>query len=181
MGVHPESAAFYLVAGMTIGSALMVVIAKNMVRALFMFFVTLFSIGGLYLFSLADFVALTQVIVYVGGVLVLMLFAFMLSDKELLSRTASIMAKPMITPARIMGLLVAAGFFVVLILVFRSVSIPGISWTGRGPAISAIDDTVPMLGISMMTRYLLPFEAVSVFLLMALIGAVHLSRKEKAV
>lgn len=179
--MRPELAAFYLVAGMVLGSALLVVIAKNMVRAIFMFFVTLFAIAGLYIFSFADFVALTQVIVYAGGVLVLMLFAFMLSDKELLNKTTRVMAKPMITMNRMMALLVAAGFFVVLIMVVRSVPGPGVSWIRESSAISATDDTVPMLGISMMTRYLLPFEVVSVFLLMALIGAVHLSRKEKAV
>ena len=58
---------------------------KNLVRSIFMFFVTLFALAGLYVLALADFVAITQIVIYVGGILVLILFAFMLSGKETLN------------------------------------------------------------------------------------------------
>lgn len=79
-----ESILFYAFATLAIGSALLLVNLKNIARALFLFFIVLFAMAGLYLFALADFVAITQIMVYVGGVLILMLFAFMLSNKELL-------------------------------------------------------------------------------------------------
>ena len=65
-------------------SALYVAASKNLVRSIFMFFVTLFALAGLYVLALADFVAVTQIVIYVGGILVLILFAFMLSGKETL-------------------------------------------------------------------------------------------------
>jgi len=78
-------ALFYLMGFMTLASALFVAASKNLVRSVFMFFVTLLSLAGLYVLALADFIAITQVVIYVGGILVLMLFAFMLSGKEALA------------------------------------------------------------------------------------------------
>jgi NADH:ubiquinone oxidoreductase subunit 6 (subunit J) len=76
---------FYVMAFITLGSALFVAYSGSMVRSVFMFFITLFGLAGLYVFALADFVAITQIVIYVGGILVLILFAFMLSNKETLS------------------------------------------------------------------------------------------------
>ncbi|HQS05867.1 MAG TPA: NADH-quinone oxidoreductase subunit J, partial [Daejeonella sp.] len=80
-----EQIIFYFFAASVLISALFVVVMKNLVRSIFLFFVTLFSLAALYLFALADFIALAQVVIYAGGVLVLMLFAFMLSNRELLN------------------------------------------------------------------------------------------------
>src|SRR3954463_7562384 len=76
---------FYVMAFITIGSALYVAYSKHLVRSIFMFFITLFGLAGLYVLALADFVAVTQIVIYVGGILVLILFAFMLSGKEALA------------------------------------------------------------------------------------------------
>lgn len=76
---------FYVFAALAISSALLVVTLKSIARALFLFFIVLFAMAGLYLFAMADFVAITQIMVYVGGVLILMLFAFMLSNKTVLN------------------------------------------------------------------------------------------------
>jgi NADH:ubiquinone oxidoreductase subunit 6 (subunit J) len=76
---------FYLMSFIAIVSAIIVAAGKNLVRSVFMFFITLFAIAGLYILALADFVAITQIVIYVGGILVLILFAFMLSGKETLS------------------------------------------------------------------------------------------------
>jgi NADH:ubiquinone oxidoreductase subunit 6 (subunit J) len=72
---------FYVMSFIALGSALYVAITENLVRSVFMFFITLFALAGLYVLALADFVAITQVVIYVGGILVLILFAFMLSGK----------------------------------------------------------------------------------------------------
>lgn len=76
---------FYAFAIFTLSAALAVVSLRNTARALFLFFFVLFGMAGLFIFSLADFVAITQIMVYVGGVLILMIFAFMLSNQELLA------------------------------------------------------------------------------------------------
>jgi NADH:ubiquinone oxidoreductase subunit 6 (subunit J) len=77
---------FYAMAFITIGSALYVAYSKSLMRSVFMFFITLFGLAGLYVFAMADFVAITQIVIYVGGILVLILFAFMLSGRETLDR-----------------------------------------------------------------------------------------------
>src|SRR5215217_6542628 len=76
---------FYVMAFIAIASALYVASSKNLVRGIFMFFVTLLALAGLYVLAVADFVAVTQIVIYVGGILVLILFAFMLSGKETLN------------------------------------------------------------------------------------------------
>jgi NADH:ubiquinone oxidoreductase subunit 6 (subunit J) len=76
---------FYVMSFIALGSAVFVAATKNLVRSIFMFFITLFALAGLYVLALADFVAITQIVIYVGGILVLILFAFMLSGRETLS------------------------------------------------------------------------------------------------
>lgn len=171
---------FYLFGAIVLGSALLVVTLKNLVRSIFLFFVTLFAMAGLYVFALADFIAVTQVIIYVGGVLVLMLFAFMLSDKELLSNLQAV--KTGFKLHHFLGILVSLCLFFILINVVLPFDEQNISWLHQAndnQIIQASDNTVNQIGIHTMTRYLLPFEIVSVFLMMALIGAAHLARKEK--
>src|SRR5919106_413459 len=74
-------AGFYLFALMTVISAVVVVLSKNILRAVFALLFTLFGVAGLFLFLHADFLAATQVLIYVGGVLVLLLFGIMLTQK----------------------------------------------------------------------------------------------------
>lgn len=172
---------FYLLAATALISALLVVSMKNLVRALFLLFVTLFSMAGLYIFCLADFVALTQIMVYVGGVLVLMLFAFMLSNKALLNELNQGINGFLALP-RWQSLFVAVCFGVILIYMAWHTGDNPASWIResslRGGAFVATDATEKHLGVQLMTRYLLPFEVISIVLMMALIGAAHLARKE---
>src|SRR5690606_7314662 len=111
-----QALVFYLFSTVAIGSAVILVSMYNLARALFLFFIVLFSVAGLYVFALADFVAITQILIYVGGVLVLMLFAFMLSNKTLLNElqrgTAHFFALPVWQ-----ALVIATGFLVILVYV----------------------------------------------------------------
>ncbi len=177
-----EQILFYAFALLAIGSALLVINLKNTARALFLFFITLFAMAGLFLFALADFVAIVQVMVYVGGVLILMIFAFMLSNKELLTDLQSISSRFIAIP-NWQSMLVTLGFLAVLIYSI-------VEWKDQTPdwivnnintnnIIAATDNNIEQLGIKFMTQYILPFEIISIFLLMALIGAAHLSRKEE--
>lgn len=177
-----EEIIFYAFALLAIGSALLVINLKNTARALFLFFITLFAMAGLFLFALADFVAITQIMVYVGGVLILMIFAFMLSNKELLADIQNISTR-FITIPNGQSLLLALGFLIVLsygILEWKDNTPEWILHNIRtGDIIQANDNNINQLGIKFMTQYVLPFEVISIFLLMALIGAAHLSRKEE--
>jgi NADH:ubiquinone oxidoreductase subunit 6 (chain J) len=179
-----ESILFYAFAFLAVGSALLLVNLKNIARALFLFFIVLFAMAGLYLFALADFVAITQIMVYVGGVLILMLFAFMLSNKELLKdlqdSSGSFLSMP-----KWQTIPVVLGF---LFLMLYGI----IEWQQAPPTwilqarennaeIVPTDNNIHQIGLRFMTFYVLPFEIISVFLMMALIGASHLSRKERTI
>ena len=75
-----EQIVFYVLSSIVLLSAILVVSLKNFIRSIFLFFVTLFTMSGLFVFALADFVAITQIVIYVGGVLVLMIFAFLFQN-----------------------------------------------------------------------------------------------------
>src|ERR1700761_4763335 len=100
---------FYFMSFIVVGSALFVASTKNLVRSVFIFFVTLFALAGLYVLALADFVAITQIVIYVGGILVLILFAFMLSGRETLGVLQQ--KKQFISANKVAALLLAGVFF----------------------------------------------------------------------
>ncbi|MBB1644106.1 MULTISPECIES: NADH-quinone oxidoreductase subunit J [unclassified Sphingobacterium] len=179
-----ESILFYAFATLAIGSALLLVNLKNIARALFLFFIVLFAMAGLYLFALADFVAITQIMVYVGGVLILMLFAFMLSNKELLKDLQDSSGSFLSIP-KWQTIPVVLGFlFLMLYGIIEWQQAPS-TWIlqarENNTEIVATDNNIHQIGLRFMTFYVLPFEIISVFLMMALIGASHLSRKERTI
>lgn len=173
---------FYAMTLITLGSALTVAISKNLVRSIFMFFITLFGLAGLYVLALADFVAVTQIVIYVGGILVLILFAFMLSGKEALA-AAQQQSNRFVSLKNLPALLLSLLFFVVLVNVILRADIAHLQWLKEAVATKNVvgvnESMINNIGINLMTRYLLPFEAISVLLMLALVGAAHLSRKEE--
>ena len=177
-------ALFYLMGFITIASALFVAASKSLVRSVFMFFVTLLSLAGLYVLALADFVAITQIVIYVGGILVLILFAFMLSGKETLANLQR-QKDRFISISKLPALLLAVLFFIVLVNILFKADINDLAWATKAASnkldISPDSPMTTNIGTNLMTTYLLPFEAISILLMMALVGAAHLSRREKKV
>jgi NADH:ubiquinone oxidoreductase subunit 6 (subunit J) len=172
---------FYVMSFIVIASALFVASTKNLVRSIFMFFITLFALAGLYVLALADFVAITQIVIYVGGILVLILFAFMLSGKETLNVLQQQRGK-FITLGKLPAILLAVLFFVVMYKVIGKIDADNLIWVKQAISFKAEirpdEIMIDNIGINLMTRYLLPFEAISILLMMALVGAAHLARKE---
>ena len=122
-----EQSIFYVFSALVLISALLVVSLKNFVRAIFLFFVTLFCMAGLFVYALADFVAITQLVIYVGGVLVLMIFAFLLSNRELLNNPDA--KKPQIGFLHYLpGIIVSLVFFGILVFVFLDVKPDTLAW-----------------------------------------------------
>ena len=158
---------FYLFALVTIGSSAVVVFSKNIVYSAFALLFAFFGVAGLYALMMADFLAVTQLLIYVGGILVLVLFGVMLTtnvlDVQLRSGTMHIL------PA----LLIVGALAAVLFMVFWSTD-----WTLVRELASA-EQTGPEIGELFLTRYLLPFEIASVILLVALIGAAMIARRER--
>lgn len=173
---------FYLMSFIALSSAIFVAASKSLVRSIFMFFITLFALAGLYALALADFVAITQVVIYVGGILVLILFAFMLSGRETLDALQK-QKKQFISANKIAAFFLAGIFFIVLLNMVIKVDASHLPWIAKAfrdnNVIKPNNITTDNIGINLMTHYLLPFEAISILLMMALIGAAHLSRKEQ--
>jgi len=169
-----ESILFYAFATLAIGSALLLVNLKNIARALFLFFIVLFAMAGLYLFALADFVAITQIMVYVGGVL----------NKELLKDLQD-SSGSFLTMPKWQTVPIVLGFLLLMLYGIVEWQQAPSAWIlqarENNTEIVATDNNIHQIGLRFMTFYVLPFEIISVFLMMALIGASHLSRKERTI
>jgi NAD(P)H-quinone oxidoreductase subunit 6 len=163
--MNVATAVFYLIALITVVSAGMVAFSRNIIYSAFSLLGTFMGVAGLYVFLGADFVAAVQVLIYVGGILVLVLFAVMLThritDVEVTNRAAG----------RIPALVIVG---VLLYLLIQSVK--ETPWAKAEKVVYAA--TAAKIGDLFLYTYLLPFELASLVLLAAMIGAVVLSRKE---
>ena len=160
---------FYGFALLTIASALAVVTVRNIVHAAFALMVTLFGVAGLYVFLQADFLAATQVIVYVGGILVLILFGVMMTSGRLEMRIHIERGQ----------LLLGGGISLALLMLLLTVIANTPGWENLTDDGTAPPPTTKEIGkLILAGKFLLPFEVVSVLLLVALIGAALISRKE---
>ena len=158
---------FYVFAFITVVSAFIVVFSKNIVYSAFSLLFTFFGVAGLYVLLNADFLAVTQLLIYVGGILILLLFGVMLTTKVISvdMRTGTIQTLP--------AVLVVSAMAGVLI---------GIFWTTDwkvSPTAVGFEKTAPRIGEMLLSTYLLPFEIASVVLLVALVGAAMIARREK--
>lgn len=155
---------FYFFAALMILSAFVVVHGRNLVHSAFALLATFFGVAVFYVLLGADFLAGAQVLIYVGGILILLLFGVMLTNRiyDLNLQTGSFQVGP--------GLAVAALVFVSLVsIVYRS------PW--RKVILFEEGPTTERIGRLFLTDYILPFEAASVLLLVALIGAAMLVRR----
>ena len=172
---------FYLFAAITVGSAAVVVLARSLIYSAFALLFTFFGVAGLYVLLGADFLAATQLLIYVGGILVLLLFGVMLTHKlydlDLRSEVTQFLPAAIIVG----GLFLLLAWTIDLSFTLRGqpMRIYGLlfqtHWAtgpGRPPA-----PTTAEIGQLFMGRYLLPFEAASILLLVALIGAAMIVRR----
>ena len=157
---------FWFIAGLTIVSAVMVVYSKKLLNSAIALLFTLFGVAGLYVFLWADFLAAVQVVVYIGGILILIIFGIMLTNR--------------ITTVHISHSSIQRGYggmVVVGLMGFLGWMIVRTPWLQK-QALEP-EQTVATIGRLLLTDYLMPFEVTSVLLLSALIGAATLSRAEE--
>jgi len=160
---------FYCFALLTVASALIVVTVRNIVHAAFSLMVTLFGVAGLYVFLQADFLAATQVIVYVGGILVLILFGVMMTSGRLEMRIHIERGQ------LLLGSVISVALLMLLLTVIANTP----KWKNLSDDGTQLEPTTQRIGELILNGpFLLPFEVVSVLLLVALIGAALISRKE---
>ncbi|HUO05630.1 MAG TPA: NADH-quinone oxidoreductase subunit J [Candidatus Binataceae bacterium] len=158
-------AVFYLLAALTVGSAIFVAFSRNIVYSTFALLGALMGVVGIYVMLAADFVAMVQLLVYVGGILVLTIFAVMLTqgigDVKISNREVGVI--PGLLTA---GLTAGVMIYAVVRTAWKQAAVPAPAPTTYG------------IGNAFLGDYVLPFEVASLVLLAALIGAIVISRHE---
>jgi NADH-quinone oxidoreductase subunit J len=155
---------FYVFAILTVGSAGVVVFSRNIIYSAFALLFTFSGVAGIYVLLGADFIAITQLLIYVGGIMILLLFGVMLtsdvSDVDVTQQTMKALPATIVV-AVISALLVSTMFTT--------------QWVQKQPV--PVETTIYQIGEQLLTKYLLPFEVASIVLLVALMGAAYLARK----
>lgn len=171
----PDSITFVVSAVIVVLGALGVVLCKNPVHSALMLVMTLFGVAVLFVEQDAQFLAAVQVIVYTGAVVVLFLFVIMLLGVD---------RKEAVFADTFKGQRLFAGF-VGLCVLFEIISLGSRNWTTGAPSVAGAlrnqGANVNVIGKSLFTTYLLPFEVTSALLVVAVIAAVVLSRRHDEV
>ncbi|MFY0593598.1 NADH-quinone oxidoreductase subunit J [Roseivirga sp.] len=164
---------FYVFICITALSALYIMFTKNILYAAFALILTFVGLAGIFIFLGAEFIAVTQILVYVGGILILLVFGIMLTNRLSGKKVVST------TYHQWLGFLIAAGFFTLLFKGILAANFGTLGWTQNS---SQITPSIEDFGLNLMTDYVLAFEIIGILLLIALIGAVRIagnSRKEE--
>ena len=156
---------FWFIAIFTVISAITVVVNNQLLYSAIALLFTLFGVAGMYIFLWADFIAGVQLLFYIGGINVLIIFGIMLTN-----RISSVRLSQTNVQQGIGGVVGLWTFIMLTVVITKT------QWY-QSPGIEP-SSTVYELGTLLMTKYLLPFEAASILLLGALIGAAILSRQE---
>ncbi|TAN60864.1 NADH-quinone oxidoreductase subunit J [bacterium] len=156
---------FYAIAGLIVVFALLSVTLRNIFHSALALIVALLGIAAIYIYLDAEFLALVQVLIYVGAIMTLIIFGIMLtlkiSDRTLKQHNQQ----------RLLAFLIAGSMGFVLIVIFSRFRVKEVVSSKAAPALADI-------GRELLTKYALPFEVISVVLLAALIGAIVVSSKE---
>lgn len=156
---------FILISAIALGSAAIVAFSRNLIHSAFALLGVFTGVLGLYIMLSADFVAVVQLIIYIGGILVLIIFAVMLTTKIGERKFSNRAMAPI------------AAFFGVLalgVLIWRILS-RGRWLLGTSESFSP---TTESIGLMLLQEYLLPFEIISLLLVLVLVGALVLARRE---
>jgi NADH-quinone oxidoreductase subunit J len=165
LGQDWADALFWLFAAVMIGSALLVVTMRDIIRCGLAMIVCFGSLAGIYLILGAPLLAAAQVIVYIGAISVLILFAIMLTQTK--DAPSRLVFQTQAVPAAIASIVIA---------VVVALAIGATDW---GPAANRIRLATSEMATVLFKDYVLPFEIVSILLLAAVIGGVYLAKREK--
>ncbi len=158
-----------ILGGLTVGSALMVVLSKHPVRSVLYLVLTFFMISSNYILMNAQFIAVVNIIVYAGAIMVLFLFVLMLLNlkQENEPRTSFLI--------KIASVLAGGALFTVFIAALKD----GVVIAASSVVEANDQGLVQNLGQLLFTKYVLPFEVSSVLFIAAMVGAVMLAKREK--
>ncbi|UII20074.1 NADH-quinone oxidoreductase subunit J family protein [Fulvivirga ligni] len=158
---------FYMFAALAVISAGFILFTRNLLYAAFALVATFLCVAAVYVLAQAEFLAVTQLMIYVGGIVVLLIFGVMLTNK--------ITQDGIVTSShnRFLGLIISVALFAVLFYGILKINFSSI------PSGSVKQNNVNQLGVQLMSDYLLPFEIAAIVLLVALVGAAVISGYKK--
>ncbi len=161
---------FYLFSVGIIGASILMVTRANVIHAALLLVLTFFFLSGVYVLAGAEFLAVVQILLYAGGIMVLYLFSIMLMSVDVAVRLRQFHRQTIFAMAT--AVLLALEIWMVL---SRGTSYPAFKSFGWG--IGATPGNVEALGSVLYTQFLFPFEVASVLLLAAMIGAIVLAKR----
>ena len=162
---------FYILSAITLGTAFLTVISKNAIHSAIYLVICFFSLAGHYLLFNAQFLAIVHIIVYAGAIMVLLLFTLMLMNLDHEDETK----KPLF--AKLAAVFSSGILGLVLIAALRKAQPENIEYVNSG-----VDyQSIKVLGNVLLNEYQVPFEFASVLLLVSMIGAVLISKKEEKI
>ncbi len=166
---------FYFFGGLAVLSAILVVTRRNAVHSAIFLATTLLATAGIYLQLRAEFLFAVQVILYVGGIVVLFVFVIMLVNLEVALHQVQFTGQKWV--ASLVAL--ALGGEILFAIYLAQKSPPNVNVL-RLPAapVTALDRNTEVIGRALFTGYMLPFEIASVLLLVAMIGAVVMAKRK---
>jgi len=164
LGISWNDVLFLLLAGVMLGSALLVVTQRDIIRCGIAMIASFAALAGIYVMLGAPLVAAAQVLVYIGAIAVLILFAVMLTQAK--NAPARLVFQTQAIPAAVAAIVLA---------VIVALSVTATSWGEVSTRVATATDALARL---LFNDYILPFEVVSVLLLAAVIGSVYLAKRE---
>jgi NADH-quinone oxidoreductase subunit J len=156
--------AFWVMAILTIFSALMVALVRDLIHAVLFLILSFVGVAGLYITLSADFVAVVQVLIYAGAISVLMLFAILLTPRSARDNARVNYSAPIASLAILLG----------IVLTYAAVE------TNWSKANNEFASTAREIGNALLDPYVLPFEVASVLLVVAMVGAIIIVRPDEA-
>jgi len=161
-----EAVLFYVIAFAAVVSALGVCLTSSIVRMAVWLFVTLASVALMYFLLAANFLGAIQLIIYAGGTMILLVFGVMLTSKSPWARFDTPKSEQF-----------AAGFVCVTLFVSLATVLTRAVWHSAEQVVPGT--TIMVLGKTLLSTYLVPFEVAGVLLMVVMVGAAHLARQEK--
>jgi NADH-quinone oxidoreductase subunit J len=159
---------FYVFAAVIVISAAIVVFSKHIMYSAFSLLFTFFGVAAIYVLLNADFLAITQIMIYIGGILILIIFGVMLTTK-----ITGVDIKSGLTGKFQVGIAFLA---MVILGITLALMFTHTTWVVKDSPVT--NNTINPIGNLLMTGYLIAFEAVSVLLLIAIIGAALIARRK---
>ncbi len=166
---------FILFSLITIGSALFVLWSKNVVYSAFMLFFTFIGVAAVFVLALADFLAVAQIMVYIGGILILLVFGVLLTNKSKKAKSEKLNTINTDNQNKFLGIIVGLSLFICFMYLFQNVPFGRLEGLNH-EFYEAPNSIVQNIGINLIAENSIAFEAVGLLLVGALIGAGYIAK-----